>query len=140
MITITYKQLYDIIEIDAQINANEIDYSDYVTERPNNCVKPSVFEALKKCDIKKIIADSNMSEHNLGGDDLCNLAHDILRATADGYTIAVWYGPDSEALIIGYHPTEMTIMCTEEEMAAQDGLDGNADHYGEYDNRDDDQY
>jgi hypothetical protein len=60
-------------------------------------------------DIQQIVVASGMSEDHLGGDDIVNLVKDVLEAQKNGYAIYSWYGPDTEVLIIGYRPDELTI-------------------------------
>ena len=69
-----------------------------------------IFDALKGCDLKHLVADASMSEHHLGGDNLVSMAEDVLAALEEGYVIATWYGPKTEALVVGYQPDELTIV------------------------------
>ena len=73
-------------------------------------IDQAAFEALKGCDLRQIVADSEMSECHLGGDDLVSMADDVLAAVKDGYAVATWYGPDSEALVVGYRPDQLTVI------------------------------
>jgi hypothetical protein len=67
------------------------------------------FEALKKCDLKRIVAGSEMSENHLGGDNLVDVADGVLAAVAEGYAICTWYGPKTEAMVVGYRTNELAI-------------------------------
>ena len=51
--------------------------------------------------LKIIVCDCSMSEHHLGGDNIIDIARQILNAQNEGYQIHTWYGNDTEVLIIG---------------------------------------
>ena len=44
-----------------------------------------------------------------GAYDIAVLADDVLAAVKDGYAVATWYGPDSEALVVGYLPAQLAV-------------------------------
>jgi hypothetical protein len=69
----------------------------------------AIFNALKACDLKTIIAGSEMSENHLGGDDLVSVADDVVAAVRDGYAITTWYGHNSEALVAGYRAGQLSV-------------------------------
>jgi len=48
-----------------------------------------------------------MSECGLGGDNVVEIVDTVLQAIKDGYEIFTWYGPNSEALVIGLIPTHL---------------------------------
>jgi len=54
-------------------------------------------------DVKIIIADSNMSEHHLGGDDIVSNIDAVLDAIMEGYSIATDYDA-GDVLVIGFRP------------------------------------
>ena len=66
-------------------------------------------EELADADIAQITAGIGMSEWYLGGDDVVNIVCDVLEAIGNGYKIATWYGPDTEVLICGYRPDQLTV-------------------------------
>jgi hypothetical protein len=70
---------------------------------------PSLVDALRGCDIKRIIADFGMSEHHLGGDDVIGIVDGTLAAVVEGYTVVTWYGDKTEALVAGIRPSQITI-------------------------------
>lgn len=45
----------------------------------------------------------------MGGDDLCNVAADVIAAMGDGYQMVVWYGKSAEVLIAGYRPMAVVV-------------------------------
>jgi hypothetical protein len=70
----------------------------------------TTFNILRSCDLKAIIAGSEMSENHLGGDDLVSVADDLLAAIKEGYAITTWYGAASEALVAGYRPGQLSVI------------------------------
>ena len=48
-----------------------------------------------------------MSENHLGGDHLVSIADDVLDALNEGYRIITWYGPKTQALVVGYRPKQL---------------------------------
>jgi hypothetical protein len=69
----------------------------------------ATFNILRSRDLKTIIAGSEMIENHLGGDDLVAVADDVLAAIWDGYAITTWYGHNSEALVAGYRPEQLSV-------------------------------
>ena len=69
----------------------------------------ATFNILRSCDLKTIIAGSEMSENHLGGDDLVAVADDVVAAVRDGYAITTWYGRKTEALVAGYRPGQLSV-------------------------------
>jgi hypothetical protein len=69
----------------------------------------ATFNVLKSCDLKTIIAGSEMSEDHLGGDDLVSVADDVLAVIKEGYAVTTWYGHNSEALVAGYRPGQLSV-------------------------------
>lgn len=51
-----------------------------------------------------------MSEHHLGGDDVISMIDSVLEAVKDGYVVVTWYGPNTEALVAGIRPGELTVV------------------------------
>jgi hypothetical protein len=72
----------------------------------------ATFTALKTADIKTILIGFGMSCDHLGGDDVINIVNQTLAATAEGYSIVTWYGPESEVLIAGYRRNQVSISDT----------------------------
>lgn len=70
----------------------------------------TTYDALQKCDLKNICAAWEMSENHLGGDDMVSLAAETAAAMREGYEIFTWYGPESEALVVGYRPSQLTVV------------------------------
>ena len=52
-------------------------------------------------DFKIICCDFSMSENHPGGDDICDYVHQAIEAERAGFKVRIWYGDDSEVLIIG---------------------------------------
>ena len=42
-----------------------------------------------------------MSENRLGGDDMVELAAEVISAIEEGWKVVTWYGPDTEVLVAG---------------------------------------
>ena len=72
-------------------------------------LEEATFNILRSCDLKTIIAGSEMSENHLGGDDLVAVADDVVAAVRDGYAITTWYGRKTEALVAGYRPGQLSV-------------------------------
>lgn len=90
----------------------ELSYLDFCEEFEEGEVPidAATHSKLRACELKKIVADSEMSEHHLGGDHLVSLADEVVAAIKDGYTIATWYGDKAEALVVGYKPDQFTLI------------------------------
>jgi hypothetical protein len=95
MLTISYKNLWSYLS-----ETLDEDEKDLFTKEVSDADK----EALGQMDIKEICVDFSMSESHLGGDDVCNVAHDVVVAISEGYEVIVWYGDDAEVLIVGVRP------------------------------------
>lgn len=67
-------------------------------------------EAKKNGKLVTVVADSEMSEHNLGGDDLITLSSQVAEAVAADLVIATWYGPNLECLIAAYDHTVIEVI------------------------------
>lgn len=71
-------------------------------------------EKLQDCEevehVKVIVASSHMSDDRIGGDDVVSFVDDTLEAIKEGWTIFTWYGPNAEALIVGYKPDQIKIV------------------------------
>ncbi len=76
---------------------------------PPPALDEATFKAVLAADINEIIADQNMSENHLDGDDMVNLADDVLLAVQDGYSVVTWYGDDGEVLVAGIRPAELSV-------------------------------
>jgi len=66
--------------------------------------------ALANLDIRQVCVDFSMSENHMGGDDICDIVHDTLEAVKAGYEIIVWYGDDTEVLIVGVRPGQINLV------------------------------
>lgn len=67
------------------------------------------FYALQAMDIKKIVAETGMSENHIGGDDVISIVDETIAAIKEGYEIITWYGPKTQALIVGVRPNTLEI-------------------------------
>lgn len=110
-LTITAKAIHAFLEHDGK----NLSFKDWL--ECNECVKPpcskAAFEAMKKLDLCEIISGTEMSENHLGGDDLVDVAHQTVQAIKSGYEVVTWYGDESEALVLGYRESEVTIETSE---------------------------
>jgi hypothetical protein len=110
MFTVTKAQLHQFLE-------NGEDYEKYADFREQVAdvngekvlIDEAAFAGLKDCDFRKIVVGSHLSENHLGGDDLVTVADDVLRAVEEHYQVVTWYGPNTQALIAGYHKDQLTI-------------------------------
>ncbi len=66
-------------------------------------------EMLKGADLKVVVADSNMSENHLGGDNVVEYVEEAVAAVRAGYSVFTWYGDDTEALVVGIKPGQIDI-------------------------------
>lgn len=106
---VTSKQLWEYL---AHNGASYNDFISYQSELPTDferTLTQSQFDVMKKADILELVADQNMSENNLGGDDIVSVCVDVIDAICNGYTIATWYGENCEALVAGYRANELTV-------------------------------
>ena len=109
MITVSHAQLFQFLQNGGQED-NWPNFQEVVTDDPEGLLlDEATFTALKECDLKSILSGSEMSTDHLGGDDLVGLADDVVQAIEFGYTIATWYGPNSEALVCGYRVDEIKL-------------------------------
>jgi hypothetical protein len=104
MINVTKLQLHSFLEW----HGPEVDYDSF-SDDCESWLDRATFDALKTCDLKPIVAGSELSEDHLGGDDMVQVAYDVLEAIKDGYAVVTWYGHDCEALVCGYRPEQLTI-------------------------------
>lgn len=79
-------------------NCNEL----HEDEHPG--LPEALYYELQKLDIKQFVADSAMSENHIGGDNVVSIVDEVLAAIKEGYEIITWYGPNTEALVIGVRP------------------------------------
>lgn len=92
------------------LEADYADYAGYLEDCEDPTLTKKEFLHLTKCDLKCVLASSEMSENHLGGDDLCAMASDVLATVKEGFEVMVWYGPKSEALVVGYRPNQVKIL------------------------------
>ncbi len=112
MLAVTNQQVHTFLAYAGQDKG--VTYAKFLAEtdwtRGTCPVDKTMFLALRKADIREIITDENMSETNLGGDDVVSIVDDTVTALNAGYTVATWYGPDTEVLVFGYRPNQLTIL------------------------------
>ena len=52
-------------------------------------------------EIKIVCCSFSMSENHPGGDEICEYVQSAIEAEREGYKVQVWYGDESEVLIVG---------------------------------------
>lgn len=112
MLTVTPEQVYAFL--DKGGTETEVDFESFCAEfdpddEENSPLDEKTFDALKSVELRRILHGSEMSENHLGGDDLVALASETVTAVKEGYEVCTWYGPKSEALVVGYRPSELKI-------------------------------
>lgn len=106
MLTVTKQQLFAFLHCGAK-TYKAFREDDESRDVGGACLLDrATFNALKLCDLRRIVADSHMSENHLGGDDLVTLADDVLAALDAGYELVTWYGPQTETLVAGYRSSD----------------------------------
>lgn len=112
MLTVSHAQLNAFL--DAKSCCGDADYADYLAETDmngeNGLLSRDDWNALLTMDLKEVLRAQEMSADHIGGDDVIGVVDDTLAAVKEGYEITTWYGPKTEAMVIGYRKHQLTIL------------------------------
>jgi hypothetical protein len=106
---VTKLQIWEFLNNSGSQYATYQEFVDNNIEPEEVTLDEATFNILRSCDLKTIIAGSEMSEDHLGGDDLVSVADDVMAAIKEGYAVTTWYGHNSEALVAGYRPGQLSV-------------------------------
>lgn len=106
---VTYKQLHAYCHSGGyKISFKRFDKELRSYDQPNP-LDQATYLALKKCDLKVIMASYDANFTSFTGKDMTDIAIKTAKAVNQYYRIATWNGPGYEVMIVGYKPYQLDI-------------------------------